>query len=152
MNSIQEFFGKKKFGAIAGYGILIVITLFIIKYDFGVSSPGSFFERNSYSTKVYVLASPENNGTKSYSIPADITKDENGYSVNKIYWPNAGYSTFDSCIVYLNKKVNCTVTNSKAFNKLVDKTTQNPDALGNNVNDLLSLPSYYIQLTSHPIK
>jgi hypothetical protein len=55
--------------------LLVIAAFFVVKYYFGVTLPGSFFERGrEYQAKVYVLLYPEGADAKNYRVPADIYK------------------------------------------------------------------------------
>jgi hypothetical protein len=135
-----------------GWGILALIILFIFysiyKSTLGPKIPGAFLERSSYDNKIYVLVYPTKDSVKNYYVPGDITRDENGYSITSATWPDGGYSTFDNCQIYLDKKTACTITNSKQFIDLVN----DPNSLKNiDVQRLESIPDFYVQLTSNPV-
>jgi hypothetical protein len=87
--------------------IVLVVAVVAAKTYVGVMRPGAFFERGNYTAKVYVLVFPGTDTTKNYYLPADVTKEGSVYSLNKLYWPNGGDSTFNDCEVRLIQKSNC---------------------------------------------
>ncbi len=91
-----EKFGEKYLGWI----IVIVILVLAHRYFFGVTIPGAFYERDAnYTTKIYVLLSPQDSQSKNYRVPADVEKNDSGYSLTKVYWPDGGTSEFSDCSV-----------------------------------------------------
>lgn len=97
----QDNMTAEQFGAKYGLWIIaIIIAIFTFKHFLGDTIPGSFFERDAdYSAKVYVLLYPDGADSKNYRVPADISRDESGYSVNKVYWSNGGTLDFDDCTI-----------------------------------------------------
>jgi len=130
-----------------GYGVLLIIILFVAHWAFtsylGPKRPGAFLERTSYENTVYVQVYSDKTGTKNYYLPGDVSRGENGYTISEVSWPNGGDSTFDDCQITLGKRSECLITNSKEF--------ENYDINSNDIDKLLAMPSYYIQLTNNVV-
>src|SRR5438270_13725030 len=66
-------------------------------------TPGAFFEKRNYSTKLYAYVTKKGS-SRSYRVPADISKGcfgDNGdggcepqtYELSNFYWQNGGYAS-----------------------------------------------------------
>jgi len=105
--------------------IIVLIILFFaqmigggFQHIFGWQKiPGSFFEKNSYDTKLYVYVTKHDHSSRSYKLAADISKgcfDTGGesctprlYRLSTFYWENGGYASFIDCYVGLQSPNNC---------------------------------------------
>ncbi|HBY21672.1 MAG TPA: hypothetical protein DEG71_11850 [Clostridiales bacterium] len=91
--------------------IAVFATLSVYTYYWGSNTIGSVFSRNEYDTKYYVQLFPEGSESKNYLVPADLHVDQYGIAIDKVYWPNGGYTTFgnydsnDTQEFYDNKRV-----------------------------------------------
>lgn len=154
----QKPFADRAFEAVKanplGYAILAAIILWIAYWAFttylGPKKPGAFLERTSYDNTIYVQVYPDKTGTKNYNVPGEVTRGENGYTISQVTWPNGGYSTFDDCQIYLDKRTECTISNSKESEAIVDKMLNDKNYTPS-VQELLNEPSFYIQLTSNEV-
>lgn len=118
---------------LAGAAILICM-LFVLGVPQNTiwrsKTPGSFFERAQYSTKLYVLAYEKEASTKSLKLEANVSRgyecsdsdDETVcshnqyYRLNSIKIPdNGGTTEFDECFLNLNKRVECTTTDEETL-------------------------------------
>lgn len=74
-------------------------------FSTGDSIPGAFHEKPNYDAKIYAYVYPDPKNSKNYHVPVDVHRDEYGYQINKIYWPNGGYTDLsnDECIAERNK-------------------------------------------------
>ncbi len=135
-----------------GYGVLGLIILYAAYWAFttylGPMKPGAFLQRTSYDNSIYVLVYPNKNSVKNYYVPGEITRSENGYTIASVTWPNGGYSTFDDCQIYLEKRTSCTISNSKESEAIVNRMVNDKNYLPS-VQELLNEPAYYIQLTNN---
>jgi hypothetical protein len=75
-------------------GIAVIIAGAMIWGATGVKKPGAFHESSAYTTNLFVYAYPPDSGVKTYHIPAEIEHFEGSYYVNKLFWPNGGYTEF----------------------------------------------------------
>ena len=138
-----------------GHFVLLLIVVFIsysgIVAFLGPEIPGAFLERTKYNRSLYVLVFPDKNSTKNYRIPGDVTRAENGYTIESVTWPNGGYSTFYSCPISLNSTSSCVIQNSRKSEALSDKAGNDPNYQLNSIKEVLDLPVYYIQPTNSPV-
>lgn len=104
---------KKKKEDIKYYIFLSLLGIFIIfvianNLGLGEARPGSFLEKKAYSTKLFVNVFPGSSEAKNYRLQASIRREEDsdGYFIDKIYWPNGGYTEFedDECRARYNEK------------------------------------------------
>jgi len=79
-----------------GFVLFMIYSLFLSQW-LGDTNLGSFWQKSNYQTQYWVYLQPENANDKNYRLKGDITKDDNGYTLTKVYWSNGGYSTFDDC-------------------------------------------------------
>lgn len=63
----------------------------------GNTSMGSPFAKSNFTTQYWVYLQPDNAEAKNYRVKADISRVDGEYSLDKVYWPNGGSSTFDDC-------------------------------------------------------
>lgn len=117
---------RKTGDRIMGVAVICVIAFFPLRSFFGTKTLGSFFQRSRYSVQYYVYLQSPDDQAKSYKVKADITKDTwsydsgddggstsggNIYSLDKVYWPDGGYSEFQDCdlvsLIESNKKASC---------------------------------------------
>jgi len=80
--------------------IFVVVLIYIIyRSYFSPQIPGHILERYSYSTKWHVNVWADMESSKNYRLPADIASYGNefyrSHYINKVYWPDGGYMTFD---------------------------------------------------------
>lgn len=79
---------------------------------FGNDTIYSVFSRNEFHTQYYVQLFPEESKSKNYLVPADLIVNGESIWIEKVYWPNGGYTTFDRFgdmdgeEFYLNKHIN----------------------------------------------
>ena len=63
----------------------------------GDTTVGSPFAKNDFTAKYWVYLQPDNAEAKNYRVEGDISRNDGIYSLDKVYWPNGGNSTFDDC-------------------------------------------------------
>src|SRR5213082_3085190 len=116
-----EIFGTKvKTVSVVYLGLLLLAGWLIVKFFFSVEVPGSWREKGTYETKLYVNVFPDKEKTKNYRLVGDVerysdcngdgesTNCYSGYRVSKITFPNEGYIEFDDCEISLTKRESCT--------------------------------------------
>ena len=101
--------------------------------------PASFFEKQHYSAKLYVLAYEKEASTKSIKLvanvergtecPDDIDEDCSSrlyYRLDSVNVPdNGGTTDFDQCFLVLNKRVQCTTNDDETlFFQLTNETVK----------------------------
>lgn len=83
----------------AWIGIVVIVALHIgTKHHFGTTTPGSLFEQSSYDEMVYVRLYPGDQITKSYRLPAMISRMDGYYYISFAEFPNGGRVSFESSI------------------------------------------------------
>jgi len=83
----------------------------------GEKSIGALLEKREYSAQYWVYLQPDGADAKNYRVKGDIERvsgDDSGqYMLDKVYWPNGGYTTFSDCDITSTAKgnavENCTV-------------------------------------------
>ena len=73
---------------------LLSISYITMKEYWGTNTIGSFFSKDNFEAQYYVQLFPEDSKSKNYLVPADISKNEYGIGVDRVYWPNGGYTDF----------------------------------------------------------
>lgn len=100
-------------------GITLIILFGVIQQHFGVEELGHWFQKtNSYQTKYYVNLFKERTYSKNYRVVGELSVQESdcdpNYGCNgrpifleKAYFPNGGYISFEDCELEINKKAYC---------------------------------------------
>ena len=89
------------FTLVGGFLLFLAWGLFLNQW-LGNTTVGSPLAKSDFTAKYWVFIQPDNTEAKNYRVKADISRDDTGYSLDKVYWPNGGSSTFDDC--YLEVK------------------------------------------------
>lgn len=87
----------EEIGKFVGFLLLISIVVFTYTSFFGNEDINSIFCKNELKFKGYVYAFPDDTKDKNYRLKADVQKDGNEYSIDRIYFYNGGYIEFESC-------------------------------------------------------
>lgn len=107
-----------------GIAVFVVFIIFqeIISYFWGVNEIDHFFESTrGFTAKYYVNLLEQDNKLK---VPADVhvthyCDTESCYrsiSLEKAYFENGGYLSFEDCELYLDSKVSCVDQNHVSWN------------------------------------
>jgi hypothetical protein len=137
--------GIRNTGALLGDLLMVGIFGFMFYHPytkhFGESKLGSLLEKPDYTTQYYVNLFADKGNSKNYRVVADIhvysTVEQDGedsYSekhivVEKVYWPNGGYTTFDDCELEDGDSGYCTDDEDRSwYIELTDKQPIKKDA------------------------
>jgi len=74
-------------------------ALFLNKW-LGDTTIGSFLAKDNFETQYWVYLQPDNADVKNYRVKGDVSRTDGTYSLDKVYWANGGYTTFDDCPLY----------------------------------------------------
>lgn len=88
--------------------LIAAVIIWVGSYYWGTARPGAFLERGQdYEAKMIVRLYPDDSEAKNYELPADISKLDGYYRLDRVYWPNGGYVDFDDCDVVIDEKSTC---------------------------------------------
>lgn len=76
--------------------VLIVIVVNLYGYTNYRHQIGSLWEADKYHSTYYVNLFPDLNTSKNYRVKAEISRFEGRYYIDKAYFPNGGYITFEN--------------------------------------------------------
>lgn len=76
-------------------GFCIIVTI-AANTKLGSTNIGGLFERINYTESYYINLFPENANDKNYKVKAEIEKMGSRYYINKAYFSNGGYITFNN--------------------------------------------------------
>lgn len=112
-NCVGKFFSQKQVIILCQLLLIIgVLSSPFVFSKFQNTNIGSFLEKESYQEQYYVYLRKDSNKAKSYRLKADIIRGNygysswddgneifvvqgNGYFLEKVYWGNGGYLTFE---------------------------------------------------------
>lgn len=123
-------------------GDLLMIGIFFFGFyhaytkNFGSEIIGSFFEKHEYKTQYYVNLFADKGYAKNYRVVADVhvysTTEEDGEDtyttkhivIERVYWPNGGYSIFDDCELESGDNGYCTDNDDRTW--YIELTNKKP--------------------------
>ncbi len=88
--------------AVVGFTLLGAFLLFLawglfLNQWLGNTQVGSPLAKNNFTAQYWVYIQPDDAEAKNYRVKGDISRYDGEYSLNKVYWANGGYITFDDC-------------------------------------------------------
>jgi hypothetical protein len=83
--------------ALVGSFLLLLVWSLFLNQWLGTTTVGSMWAKTNFDTQYWVYIQPDNADTKNYRVKGDISRYDGEYSLNKVYWANGGYITFDDC-------------------------------------------------------
>jgi hypothetical protein len=91
---------NRKINFLYPLSLILSISICVIVNYYGTKycgeQIGCLFEKEDYNAVYYVNVFEDRNNTKNYRLKADILKIEGKYYIDKAYWPNGGFLSFDS--------------------------------------------------------